>query len=130
MLSEEVIIGSKASQRDQRDNRKDCFICYHGSSKGCLFGTAYGFMRAGQGAFALVRQWEGIQADMGIHQITYLRDDGPWDLVRVRSIRCLVGVIVEHDHGHVRRETKMIIGALEEVAVAGIEQRRKKRRHV
>jgi len=59
---------------------------------------------------------------MEVHQITYLHDNGPWDLVKAKSIRCLVGVIVELDHGHAGRDTKMIIGALREVAIAGIEQ--------
>ena len=124
LLSKEVTIGSEASQRDQEDNRKDCFICYHGSGGGCLFGTVYGFMRVGDSGaiFALVRRWEGVEADMEVHQITYLHNNGPWDLVKAKSIRCLVGVIVELDHGHRGRNTKMIIGALEEVAIAGIEQ--------
>ena len=95
LLSKEVTIGSKASQHDQEDNRKDCFICYHGSDEGCLFGTVYGFMRVGDSGatIALVRRWVGVEADMEVHQITYLRDNGPWDLVKAESIRCLVGVI-------------------------------------
>ena len=130
LLSKEVTIGSKASQRDQEDNRKDYFICYHGSGGGCLFGTVYGFMRVGDSGaiFALVRRWGGVEADMEVHQITYLRDNGPWDLVKAKSIRCLVGVIVELDHGHTGWDTKMIIGALEEVAIAGIEQQHVYRR--
>ena len=46
------------------------------------------------------------QPDMEVHQITYLRDNGPWDLVKAKSIRCLVGVIVELDKdtpGGIRR---------------------------
>jgi hypothetical protein len=123
LLSKEVTIGSKASQHDQENNRNNCFICYHGSGGGCLFGTVYGFMRVGDSGaiLALVRRWEGVETDMDVHQITYLRDNGPWDLVKAESIRCLVGVIVELDRGHSGRNTKMIIGALEEVAIAGIE---------
>ena len=32
---------------------------------------------------------------MEVHHITYLRDNGLWDLVKAKSIRRPVGVIVE-----------------------------------
>ena len=48
--------------------------------------------------------------------------------MKAKSIQSLVGVIVELDHGHAGWDTKMIIGALEEVAIAGIEPQHVDRR--
>jgi hypothetical protein len=123
MISEKVTIGSLVSQREQEDNRKDCFVCYLASSGGCRFGTVHGFLRAGDAMFALIQRWVGVEADMQVHQLIYLRDNsGPLDLIKASAIRCLVGILVEKDHGHVGRQTNMIIGALEEITIAGIEQ--------
>ena len=122
LLSGDLTIGSRASQRTQEDNRSDCFICYHSHSGGCLFGTVFGFLRVGDSetVVALIRRWVGVESDSHGHQITFRGDNGPWDLRLATSIQCLVGVMMERDRGRAGRVTSMVIGATREVAVAGI----------
>jgi len=116
-LTTEVTIGSGPSQYDSEINRNNHFVCYRPPGRRCRFGTVYGFIQVQSDDFqyALVQKWEGVAADLDADQITYSREDGRWELIRVAYIRCLVGVLTEFDIHLPSRATKMIIGALGEV---------------